>query len=79
MIQEEIDQKIKGLIETKVEEAYKRMNSFSKLKSVFENLTKKGYAEEMRWFRDVVFATTLYHPDWTEEDILMEFLNKMDY
>ena len=78
MIQEEIDKKIKERIETRVAEAAERMKNLPKSQAIFEELTKQGYVEEMKCFRNVVFSTLLLHPDWTDDDILMDILDKMN-
>ena len=79
MIQEEINKKIKELIVARVDEATEKMKNLPKCQAIFEELTKKGYVEEMKCFRNVVFSTLLLHPDWTDDDILMDLLDKMNY
>ncbi|MBQ0073625.1 MAG: hypothetical protein KBT34_05485 [Prevotella sp.] len=61
----------KKMVEKRCNEAYERMQSMPLCKQLYDDMRKAGYGQQMKIFKDLVFLSTIQHPEWTDEQILL--------
>ena len=78
MTDKELETLLHELVEEKFNEAWKRMVNFHKCEQVYNEMCKAGYVVPMQAFKNIVLYSIILNPNITEEELLVDFYNKMN-
>ena len=77
MTDKELQILLRKLVEEKFNEAWKKMMNFHKCEQLYNEMCKAGYSEPMQAFKNIVLYSIILNPNITEEELLIDFYNKM--
>jgi len=60
-------------IETKVYGAWNRMAGMPMCENLYKDMMKNGWTKQAETFRNIVWATTFLHPEWSDREIIANF------
>lgn len=76
MTQPEIEKMLHEMVEQKCQPAFDKLPGFKRCEELF-NMMAKESAKLAEAFKNIVFYTLVLHPDYTEQQVLESFYNKM--
>ena len=77
MTNKELQILLRELVEEKFNEAWKKMMNFHKCEQLYNEMCSLGYCEPMQAFKNIVLYSIILNPNITEEELLVDFYNKM--
>ena len=77
MNKEELTTLLHKLVEEKFNKAFEKLKTFHKCEQLYNEMCKAGYGEPMQAFKNIVLYTIILNPEITEEELLVDFYNKM--
>lgn len=73
MEKEEVKKMLHEYLEKRVRETSKRTNKFHAAAHIYKEMQKSS-KEMAELFRSIVWFTAALHPEWSEEEILEDFI-----
>ena len=77
MNKEELKTLLHELVEEKFNKAFEKLKTFHKCEKLYDEMCKAGYGEPMQAFKNIVLYSIILKPEITEEELLIDFYNKM--
>jgi len=77
MNKEELTTLLHELVEEKFNEAFEKLKTFHKCETLYNEMCSLGYCEPMQAFKNIVLYSIILNPNITEEELLIDFYNKM--
>ena len=77
MNKEELKTLLHELVEEKFNNAFEKLKTFHKCEQLYNEMCKAGYVEPMKAFKNIVIYSIILNPNITEEELLVDFYNKM--
>ena len=68
---------LRELVEEKFNKAFEKLKTFHKCEKLYDEMCKAGYGEPMQAFKNIVLYSIILKPEITEEELLIDFYNKM--
>lgn len=76
MTMQEVNTMVREMVESKADTAFKTMKGFSRCEE-FYNMVAKQAPEAAEAFKSIVLLTMMLHPEFTEQQVLEDFYNRM--
>jgi len=77
MTERELQILLRELVEEKFNKAFEKLKTFHKCEQLYNEMCKAGYGEPMQAFKNIVLYSIILNPNVTEEELLIDFYNKM--
>ena len=77
MTERELQILLRELVEEKFNKAFEKLKTFHKCEQLYDEMCKAGYEEPMQAFKNIVLYSIILNPNITEEELLVDFYNKM--
>ena len=77
MNKEELTTLLHKLVEEKFNKAFEKLKTFHKCEIIYNEMCSLGYCEPMKAFKNIVLYSIILNPNITEEELLVDFYNKM--
>ena len=77
MTDRELQILLRELVEKKFNDAWNKLMTFHKCEQLYNEMCALGYCEPMQAFKNIVLYTIILNPEITEEELLIDFYNKM--
>lgn len=77
MTEKELEILLHKLVEEKFNIAFEKLKTFHKCEQLYNEMCSLGYCEPMKAFKNIVLYTIILNPEITEEELLVDFYNKM--
>ena len=77
MTEKELEILLHKLVEEKFNVAFEKLKTFHKCEQLYYEMCSLGYCEPMKAFKNIVLYTIILNPEITEEELLIDFYNKM--
>ena len=77
MADKELEILLHKLVEEKFNEAFEKLKTFYKCEQLYNEMCLLGYCEPMKAFKNIVLYTIILNPEITQEELLIDFYNKM--
>ena len=77
MTDKELQILLRELVEEKFNKAFEKLKTFHKCEQLYDEMCKAGYGEPMQAFKNIVLYSIILKPEITEEELLVDFYNKM--
>ena len=78
MTEKELEILLHKLVEEKFNEAFEKLKTFHKCETLYNEMCSLGYCEPMKAFKNIVLYSIILNPNITEEELLVDFYNKMN-
>lgn len=78
MTDKELETLLHELVEEKFNVAFEKLKTFYKCEQLYNEMCSLGYEEPMQAFKNIVLYSIILKPDITEEELLIDFYNKMN-
>ena len=78
MTDRELQILLRKLVEEKFNVAFEKLKTFHKCEQLYNEMCLLGYCEPMQAFKNIVLYTIILNPEITEEELLIDFYNKMN-
>jgi hypothetical protein len=76
MTMQEVNTMVREMVESKVNTAFESIKGFGRCEE-FYNMVAKESPEVAEAFKSIVLLTMVLHPDFTEQQVLEDFYNRM--
>jgi hypothetical protein len=77
MENKEFNNMLHKLIEDRVAKGAESLKTKIKCALLWNDMKEHGFTEQAECFRSIVVWTCMLHPEWTDEQILEDFRNKL--
>jgi len=77
MTNKELQILLRELVEERFNKAFEKLKTFHKCEQLYDEMCKAGYGEPMQAFKNIVLYSIILKPEITEEELLIDFYNKM--
>jgi hypothetical protein len=78
MTEKELEILLHKLVEEKFNVAFEKLKTFHKCEQLYNEMCLLGYYEPMKAFKNIVLYSIILNPEITEEELLIDFYNKMN-
>ena len=77
MTEKELEILLHKLVEEKFNVAFEKLKTFHKCETLYNEMCSLGYYKPMEAFKNIVLYSIILNPEITEEELLIDFYNKM--
>ncbi len=78
MSEKELEILLHDLVNEKVNKAFEKLKTFHKCEILYNEMCSLGYYEPMKAFKNIVIYSIIINPNITEDELLIDFYNKMN-